>query len=109
MHESLRDEIERLHAEITITEQKLGAVDEETRKQHNTFLRGLLPTDRLLQKTKEAQLEVTFQKTESALTRVELAAQQLVAPAHSDTPTDVASTKFGRSGLGLVSLRSARK
>lgn len=70
MYDSLRDEIERLHAEITITERKLGAAGEETCKQHGSFLRGMLPTDQ----------QSIFQ----ALTRVELAAQQLVERAHSD-------------------------
>jgi len=87
MYDLLR-EIERLHAEITITEQKLGAVGDETCKQHDSFLCSLLTTDQLLHKNKEEQLEVTLQKSESALTRVELAAQQLVAQAHSDAPTD---------------------
>jgi hypothetical protein len=73
MYDSLRDEIERLHAEITITERKLGAAGEETCKQHDSFQRGILPNDQ----------QPIFQ----ALTRVELAAQQLAARAHSDAPT----------------------
>jgi len=67
MYDFLRDEIERLHAEITITERKLSAAAEEASKQHDGFFRGLQPTDQ--------QLKPIFQ----ALTRVEVAAQQLGA------------------------------
>jgi len=45
MYDFLRDEIERLHAEITITERKLSAAAEEASKQHDGFFRGLQPTD----------------------------------------------------------------
>jgi hypothetical protein len=75
MYDSLRDEIERLYAEITITERKLSTASEEASKQHDTFVRGLRPADQ--------QLEPIFQ----ALTQVELAAQQLVARAHWGAPT----------------------
>jgi hypothetical protein len=68
MYDSLRDEIERLHAEITITGRKLGAAGEETSKQHDSFVRGMLPPDQQLQKNNEVQLEPIFR----ALTRVEL-------------------------------------
>ena len=87
MYDSLRNEIERLYAEITITEQKLGAVGDDT-KQHDGFWRDLLTTDQLLLKNKEQQLELTLQKGESMLTRVELAAQQLVAQTHSNPSSD---------------------
>ena len=87
MYDSLRNEIERLYAEITITEQKLGAVGDDT-KQHDGFWRDLLTTDQLLLKNKEQRLELTLQKGESMLTRVELAAQQLVAQTHSNPSSD---------------------
>jgi len=85
MYDSLRDEIERVHAEIALTEQQLVAVGDDACKQRDSILSALLTTDQLLQKNKEEQLEVRFQKSESALTRVQRAAQQLVAQANSDT------------------------
>jgi hypothetical protein len=52
MYDSLRDEIERLHAEITITEQKLSTAGDEACKQRYSLLHGLLVTDQLLLKLK---------------------------------------------------------
>jgi hypothetical protein len=89
MYDSLRDEIERLHAEITITEQKLSTAGDEACKQRYSLLHGLLVTDQLLLKNKEEHLGATFQQGESALARVEAAAQQLAAQAHSDGPTAI--------------------
>jgi hypothetical protein len=88
MYDSLREEIERLHAEIATTEQKLGAAGDVSSKQHESLLCSLRTAARLPQEKEEDQLEVTLQKSECALTRVELAAQLLAAQAHSDAPTD---------------------
>lgn len=88
MYNSLREEIERLHAEITITEQKLGAAGGEACKQHDNLLCGLLTTGQLLQRSMKEQLEGTIQKSETALAWVELAAQELVGQSHLDAPTD---------------------
>jgi hypothetical protein len=98
MYESLREDIERLHAEIAITERKLGSAGDETCTQHDSLLCGLLATNQVLQKKKEEHLEVALQSSERALKRVELAAQQLVAQAHSDAPTR-APRQNSRSGL----------
>jgi hypothetical protein len=95
MYDSLRDEIKRLQAEITITERKLGAAGEETCKQHDSFLRGMLPTNQQLHKNKEIQSEPIFE----ALTRVELAAQLLVAVNKDDLDDMRQPAVPSRSGI----------